>query len=65
MMKKWGKFILLTIVLIAVILVVTNFSAIYGAILRFPIDWVIAYLVGAATMYLAFANKKSKKNPEA
>ena len=50
-MKKWVIFAIVTFILIAVILVIFNFSAIVGALLKFPIDWLIAYALGAGTMY--------------
>lgn len=68
-MKRIGVFAVFTLLIMVVLLILTNHEAIWEAIIRFPIDWIISYLVGAFTMYLAHIPSKKqlkpKKKPEA
>ena len=61
MMKKeilW--FVLITVVCLIAVVLISNFSFIIRAISQLPIDRIIAYLFGAASMLIAsrLANKR-------
>ena len=65
--KNWVKFILLSILVFATVLVITYGSQIWNAIKVFPMDRLISYILGAATMFLAgikFREKEQKSDEE-
>ena len=58
---SWVKFILLSILVFIIVLVITYGSEILDAIKAFPLDWLISYLFGAATMFLASFKFRARK----
>ena len=63
--RNWVKFIILSILVFVVVLCITYGLEIWNAILAFPLDRVISFILGAAAMFFAnFRFRKSKKVKE-
>ena len=51
--RNWAKFALLTLILFAAVLIFIYRAEILNAVIAFPIDWLVSFLLGAATMFVA------------
>lgn len=63
--RNWVKFLVLSVLLFAFVLIIIYKSEIWKAITDFPLDWVISFLVGAGVMFLAnfkFARRRKKSD---
>lgn len=63
MIKKVGCFIFISVLLLSVSLIVSNYDSIIEALSNYPIDRIICYLLGAVTSYVVFQRlgKQKKK----
>ncbi len=63
-MKKWFWFIVISVLVLVLFLVFTNWATIWNAITAFPLDLIVAYLFGAASMFIAgiISGEKVLKN---
>ena len=59
-MRKWVIFILMSIFLILAVAIGKNIDLLKGIFINFPIDWIIAFIVGAIVKTLSdyLATKK-------
>ena len=60
--KNLGWFFLFTILVIIIASILGNWDAIWRAMISMPLDRVICYLGGAATMFVACSIPSKKKN---
>lgn len=67
MIKRWGKFIVLGIVVGIIYIAFNNYNTLWDMVLNIPIDLVISYILGGFTMYCVIFGKKlhrkKKKQP--
>ena len=61
---SWVKFILLSVLVFIIVLAITYGSEIWNAIKAFPLDRLISYLLGAATMFLASFKFRARKQKD-
>ena len=59
---NWVKFLVLTALVFFIVLCIMNCSKILEAIIAFPLDWVISFIIGAGTMFLANSKFFRSKN---
>ena len=63
---NWVKFLVLTVLVFVIVLCIMNCGKILEAIIAFPLDWVISFIIGAGTMFLAnskfFRNKDDRSD---
>ena len=64
---KWQnmvKFVLLSVAVFLLTLGITHITEIGNAIKAFPIDWLVCYLLGGLTMFLATFTVNKRKQTE-
>ena len=52
-LNNWVRFIILSVLMFALVLVITYSGEIWNAILAFPLDLVVSFLLGALVMFLS------------
>ena len=67
MIKRWGKFLVLGVIVGIIYLIYNNYHTLWDMILNIPVDLVISYVLGGLTMYLVIfgkllPRKKKKKS---
>ena len=70
MIKRWGKFLFLGVIVGIIYLIYNNYHTLWDMILNIPVDLVISYILGGLTMYLVIfgkllhRKKKKKSNQQ-
>ena len=63
MIKKWGAFIFLGIVVGIIYITCNNYKTLWDMVLNVPVDLIISYVLGGFTMYFViFGKKLQRKN---
>ena len=66
MIKRWGKFLVLGVIVGAIYLIYNNYHTLWDMILNIPVDLIVSYLLGGLTMYWVIFGKllhrKKRKN---
>lgn len=59
MIKRWGKFIIIGIVVGIIYIAFNNYNTLWDmVVLSIPIEMIVSYLLGGFTMYYAIFGKK-------
>jgi len=67
MIKRWGKFIVVGIVVGIIYIAFNNYNTLWDMVLDIPVDLIISYVLGGLTMYyvifgIRFHRKKKKQS---
>lgn len=61
MIKKWGTFILIGIIIAIIYIACNNYTTIWDMILNIPKDVIVSYILGGLTMYVVIFRKNLHK----
>ena len=67
MIKRWGKFIIVGIVVGIIYIAFNNYNTLWDMVLNIPVEMIISYILGGLTMYyvifgIRFHRKKKKQS---
>ena len=61
MIKRWGKFIVVGIVVGIIYIAFNNYNALWDMVLNIPVDLIISYILGGLTMYFVIFGRKFRR----
>ena len=58
MIKRWGKFIVVGVVVGIIYIAFNNYNTLWDMVLNIPVEVIISYVLGGLTMYYVIFGKK-------
>lgn len=57
MIKRWVTFLVLSVLVVVIYIVINNYNTLWDMLLDTPIKLIIAYMLGAITMFISICGK--------